>query len=194
LIKYILKNYSFKEFFVTIADEYLWSVLKHVPGIEGLLSRRAYLKAFSRSCGHDVVLERNVFIRCTANLSLGNNVFINRDVHLAAWGGIEIGDNAAIGPRVVVITNDHKFLTAGTNYQSRQFVKRPVRIGANSIIGANCYLNPGVTIGKNCIVAAGTAVFADIPDGAQVSGQVCDLYVRNMKKSLKNLSNDGEQV
>jgi maltose O-acetyltransferase len=187
LIKYILKNYSLKELVVTLADEYLWSIMKHFPGIEGVLGRRAYLKLFARRCGHDVVLERNVFVRCTSNLSLGNNVFINRDVHLAALGGIEIGDNVAIGPKVVIITNDHKFLTAGTDYQSRQFVKKPVRIGANSIIGANAYINPGVTIGQNCIVAAGTAVFVDVPDGVQVSGQVCDLYVRNMKKSVKNL-------
>jgi maltose O-acetyltransferase len=187
LIKYILKNYSLKEFVVALADEYLWSILKHIPSIEGLVLRRAYLNVFARRCGHDVVVERNVFIRCASNLSLGNNVFINRDVHLAALGGIEIGDNVAIGPRVVIITNDHKFLTAGTNYRSRQFIRKPVKIGSNSIIGANSYLNPGVTIGENCIVAAGTSVFVDIPDGMAVSGQVCDLYVRTMKKSLKNL-------
>lgn len=188
MIRDILKNYSLKEFAVTLADEYLWSLLKHVPGIEGVLGRRAYLKIFARNCGQDVVLERNVFVRCASNLAIGDNVFINRDVHLAAFGGIEIGDNVGIGPRVIIVTNDHKFLTAGTNYRSRQFVKKPVKIGKNSIIGANSFLNPGVTIGQNCIVAAGTAVFVDIPDGMQVSGQVCDLYVRNMKKSLKNLT------
>lgn len=187
MIKYILKNYSLKEFVISLLDEYIWSVLKHIPGIEGILCRRTYLRVFASSCGHDVIVERNVFIRCVSNLTVGNNVFINRDVHLAALGGIEIGDNVAIGPRVVIITNDHKFFTAGTDYQSRQFVKKAVKIGANSIIGANSYLNPGITIGESCIVAAGTAVFVDIPDGAHVSGHVCDLYVRNMKKSLNNL-------
>jgi acetyltransferase-like isoleucine patch superfamily enzyme len=186
LIKYILANYSFKELAVTITDEYLWSILKHVPGIEGLFVRKAYLKLFARKCGRGVVFERNVFVRCASNLSIGDNVFINRDVHLAALGGIEIGDNVAIGPKVVIITNDHKFSTAGTDYQSREFVKKPVKIGANSIIGSNCYINPGVSIGANCIVAAGTAVFLDIPDNTQVSGQVCDLYSRNMKRTLKN--------
>lgn len=186
MIKYILANYSFKELAVTIADEYLWSILKHLPGIEGVFARRTYLRLFAQKCGHNVVLERNVFIRCASNLSLGNNVFINRDVHLAALGGIEIGDNVAIGPRVVIITNDHKFSTAGTDYQSRKFVKRPVKIGPNSIIGSNCYINPGVTIGANCIIAAGTSVFLDIPDNTEVSGQVCDLYSRNMKRTLKN--------
>ena len=187
MINYILKNYSLKELIVTIFDEYVWSLIKHIPGIEGLLCRRLYLRLFAFSCGADVVLEKNVFIRCSSNLKVGNNVFINRDVHLAALGGIEIGDNVAIGPRVVIITNDHKFFTASTSYQTRRFVKKPVKIGANSIIGANSYLNPGITIGENCIVAAGTSVFVDLPDDVQVSGQVCDLYVRNMKKTLKNI-------
>ena len=187
MIKYILKNYSFAEFLVAVADEYFWPVAKHIPGIEGVLCRRSYLKIFALKCGRNVVFERNVFIRSASNLSIGSNVFINRDVHLAALGGIKIGDNVALGPKVVIITNDHKFMTVGTDYRSRQFVKKPVKIGNNSIIGANSYINPGVTIGDNCIVAAGTSVFVDIPDEMQVSGQVCDLYVRNMKKSIKNI-------
>jgi len=186
LVKYILSNYSLKELFSTIFDEYIWSILKHLPGLEGMFLRKTYLKCFTKKCGKSVVVEKNVFIRSSSNLILGNNVFINRDVHLAAFGGIEIGDNVAIGPRVVMITNDHKFSTLGTNYQSRSFVKKPIKIGNNSIVGSNCYLNPGISIGDNCIVAAGTSVFIDIPDNTTVSGQVCDLYSKNMKKTIKN--------
>jgi maltose O-acetyltransferase len=186
LILYILKNYSFKEFFASLADDYLWSLFKHIPGIEGILFRRFYLKIFSSRCGQGVVFERNVFVRCSSNLLLGDDVFINRDVHLAALGGLQIGNNVAIGPKVVIITNDHKFLTVGTNYRSREFVKKQVKIGSNSVIGANSFINAGVTIGDDCIIAAGTSVFVDIPDGMQVSGQVTDLYVRNIRKSLKN--------
>jgi hypothetical protein len=42
-----------------LTDEYLWSVLKHIPGIEGVLGRRTYLKAFARNCGSNVIFERN---------------------------------------------------------------------------------------------------------------------------------------
>lgn len=188
MIKYIIANYSFKELISSIFDEYIWSILKHIPSLEGVFLRRLYLKVFSKKCGSDVVLEKNVFIRSSSNLVIGNNVFINRDVHLAALGGIVIGSNVAIGPRVVMITNDHKFVTSGTNYQSRTFIKKAIKIGENSIIGSNCYINPGVTIGNNCIVAAGTSVFVDIPDNTTVSGQVCDLYSRNMKKTLRNFN------
>lgn len=187
MIRYIIENYSFKEFFVTISDEYIWSILKHIPSLEGVFLRRFYLKVLSQRCGKGVVIEKNVFIRCSSKLIIGDNVFINRDVHLAALGGINIGKNVAIGPKVVLVTNDHKFLTVGTNYRSRNFIKKGIKIGANSIIGANSFINPGVTIGDNCIIAAGTSVFVDIPDGMQVSGQVTDLYFRNLKKSFKNM-------
>jgi len=186
LIKYILKNYSLKDFLSSLTDEYIWSFIKHLPGIEGVFIRRMYIKAFSKKCGRGFVIEKNVFIRCSCQLSIGNNVFINRDVHLAALGGLCIGHNVAIGPKVVIITNDHKFFTLGTSYQSRSFVTKQIKIGSNTIIGANCYINAGVTIGDNCIVAAGTSIFVNIPDGMQVSGQVTDLYVRNLKKSLRN--------
>ncbi len=186
MLKYIVSNYSLKELISSVCDEYLWSVLKHLPGFEGIALRKLYLRIFSASCGNKVVFERNVFVRCSSNLSIGDNVFINRDVHLAALGGITIGDNVAIGPRVVIITNDHKFSTLDTQYQKRAFVKRRVTIGNNTIIGSNCYLNPGVTIGNNCIISAGTAVNIDIPDNTTVSGQVVDLFSKNMKKSVRN--------
>ena len=129
MIQYILKNYSPKEFFTSLTDEYLWSLLKHLPGIEGILLRRFYMKVFSSRCGQGVVFERNVFVRCSSSLLLGDDVFINRDVHLAALGGLQIGNNVAIGPKVVIITNDHKFMTVGTNYRSREFVKKQVKNG-----------------------------------------------------------------
>ena len=187
MISYALKQYKLKELICVAFDEYFWSFLKHVPGLEGVWLRRLYLKTFSNTCGSDLIVERNVFIRSSSNLSIGSGVFINRDVHIAAKGGVVIGDQVAIGPKVTIITNDHRFLVRGTEYQGRDFSMRKVTIGDNTIIGSNSYINAGVTIGSNCVISAGTNVNIDIPDNTAVSGQVLDLFHRNMKKSLRSL-------
>lgn len=187
MIKYVLKNYSFKSLITVIFDEYIWSIFKHIPGVEGIFLRRLYLKIFSNSCNMNVTLQRNIHIRNSNKINFGNNIYINRDCHIDAYGGIDFGDNVGIGPKTVIITNDHSFITQGNNYYERKFIPRKVTIGNNTIIGSNCYLNPGITIGENCIIASGTNVFVDIPDNTKVSSSYLDKYTHNMKKSIKNL-------
>ncbi|OGT09880.1 MAG: hypothetical protein A2X77_04745 [Gammaproteobacteria bacterium GWE2_42_36] len=188
MIVNILKNYRFKQLLCVFFDEYLWSICKHIPGIEGLFIRRMYLKMFSKKCGPGVILQRSVHLRSTYNLQIGKNVFINRGVHIDAFGGVEIGEGAALGPHVVIITGDHGFLPKGTMYQKRGLSSRPVIIGNNSMICANSYIGAGVKIGKNCVIAAGTSVLVDVPDNAVISNSPADLYSRSMKKTLKNFA------
>lgn len=187
MIKYVLKNYTLKSLLTVIFDEYLWSIFKHIPGIEGVLLRRLYLKAFSRTSDNNITLQRNIHIRNSDKINFGKNIYINRDCHLDAYGGIDLGDNVGIGPKTVIITNDHSFLTQGNNYYERKFIPRKVTIGQNTIIGSNCYINPGVTIGENCVIASGSNIFIDIPDNTKVSSSFIDKYTQNMKKSIRNL-------
>jgi len=187
LIKYVLSNYDLKSIINVVLDEYLWSILKHIPSIEGVLLRRVYLKLSAKSYRGGLTIQRSTHIRSSREIDFGANIYINRDCHIDAFGGLKLGDNVGIGPKTVIITNDHSFITQGNDYYKRKFIPRKIHIGENTIIGSNCYINPGVTIGKNCIIASGSNIFIDIPDNTKVSDSYLDKYTTNMKKSIRNI-------
>lgn len=92
------------------------------------------------------------------NIKLGKNVFINSGCHFQDNGGIEIGDGTMIGPRTVIVTLNHDL-----NPQTRlSATPEPVKIGKNVWIGANCTILPGVTIGDNSVIGAGSVVVKSI--------------------------------
>lgn len=158
-----------------------------MPGIEGIFFRRWYLNLFAKSTGKNLTIQRSVHIRSSNSILFGNNIYINRDCHIDGYGGIDLGDNVGIGPKTVIITNDHSFITKGNNYYERKFIPRKVVIGNNTIIGSNCYINPGVIIGENCVIASGSNIFVNIPDNTKVSSSYLDKYTENMKKSIRNI-------
>ncbi|WP_129045437.1 DapH/DapD/GlmU-related protein [Companilactobacillus metriopterae] len=100
------------------------------------------------------------------NITLGKNIFINRDVFLVDLGGITIEDDVLIGPRVTLITVNH--LEEPT--KRRDLSLDPITIKKGAWIGANATILPGVTVGKNSIVAASATVTKDVPDNTIVGG------------------------
>jgi maltose O-acetyltransferase len=81
---------------------------------------------------------------------------------------VSIGDGTWIGPAVQIYTADHPRDAAlrRAGLQSG----RPVSIGNNVWIGGGAIILPGVTIGDDAIVAAGSVVTRDVPPGATVAG------------------------
>lgn len=65
-----------------------------------------------------------------------------------------------------------------------------IRIGARTFIGCNCTILPGVTVGKRCVIGAGSVVTKDVPDGCVVAGvPACVLmtteeYARKCKERM----------
>jgi len=74
--------------------------------------------------------------------------------YIQAGNGIIIGDNVMFGPGVKIISANHDV----SNKDRRWIKKRPIRIGDNCWIGANSVILPGVILGDNTIVGAGTVV------------------------------------
>ncbi len=95
----------------------------------------------------------NVFIE--NDVKIGNNVTVKCGVQL--WDGVELEDNVFIGPNVT-FTND-KF-PRSKRYPDI-FMKTVVKKGAS--IGANATILPGITIGENSMIAAGSIVTRDVP-------------------------------
>ena len=100
------------------------------------------------------------------NIKLGKNVFINSGCHFQDNGGIEIGDGTMIGPRAVIVTLNHDL-----NPQTRlTATPKPVKIGKNVWIGANCTILPGVSIGDNSVIGAGSVVVKSIASNVVAVG------------------------
>jgi len=82
---------------------------------------------------------------------------------------ITIGNNVTITAGVKLITHDGS-LSLVRDAQGRRFYYAPIQIGDDVFIGVNSIILPGVTIGREVVVAAGSVVTKDIPSGVVVAG------------------------
>ncbi|MGF6906903.1 DapH/DapD/GlmU-related protein [Fusobacterium sp. PH5-44] len=135
-------------------------------------------KLFSKLIGKNVDDSFRIFLPfysdCGKNISIGKNVFINSGCHFQNQGGIILGDGVLIGHNVTLATLNHGFSPEdrGTLYPA------PIRLGRNVWIGSNSVIVPGVTIGDNAIIAAGSVVTKDVLPNMIVGGNPA----RNIKK------------
>ncbi|GAQ00233.1 acetyltransferase [Companilactobacillus farciminis] len=93
------------------------------------------------------------------NIKFGKNIFINCDVTMVDIGKIIIEDYVIIGPNTTLLT---------TNYQTKN--KAPIVIKQKANIGANVTIMPGVTIGKEAVVLAGSVVTKNVLANTVVMG------------------------
>ena len=102
------------------------------------------------------------------NIRLGAGAFLNFNCVILDVAAVEIGEAAQIGPAVQIYAADHPRDPA----QRRAGLElgRPVRIGANTWIGGGAIILPGVTVGDDAIVGAGSVVTRDVAPGATVVG------------------------
>ena len=101
-------------------------------------------------------------------IKIGKNVTVNQNCTFLDNAPIEIGDNCLIGPDCHFYTPQHPF-----DYeQRRKPIEKslPIKIGADSWIGGNVTICPGVTIGERCIVGAGSVVTHDVESDTMVAG------------------------
>lgn len=103
---------------------------------------------------------------CGKNIHLGKNVFINAGCRFQDQGGIYIGSGTLIGHNVVIATLNHAFEPE----RRGDMFPASVRIGKNVWIGSCSVIIPGVTIGDNAIIGAGSVVTRDIPENAVAAG------------------------
>lgn len=103
----------------------------------------------------------NVSFRIYDNgvVSIGDNCFFNDGCSINCQKDILIGDNVIFGQNVMLFDHDHDYKNDMSN-----FVKGTIKIGNNVWIGANSIILKGVTIGDNCVIAAGSIVKNDIEE------------------------------
>jgi acetyltransferase-like isoleucine patch superfamily enzyme len=93
------------------------------------------------------------------NISLGKRVFINSGCRFQDQGGITIGDDCLIGHNAVIATLQHDIAPT----RRSDLIPSPVVIGRNVWLGANVTVLPGVTIGDDAVIGAGSIVTKYVP-------------------------------
>ena len=101
----------------------------------------------------------------------GKNVYANFNLTLVDDTHIYVGDYTMLGPNVVLATAGHPVLPE-LREKAYQF-NMPVHIGRNCWLGAGVIVLPGVTIGDNTVIGAGSVVTKDIPSNVVAVGNPC---------------------
>ena len=100
-------------------------------------------------------------------LDLAERVFINQGCTFLDYAGIRLGRGVMVGPKATFITMGHPV----DPHERRQFLTgAPIDVAENVWIGAGATILPGVSIGRDAVVAAGTVVADDVPAGTLVAG------------------------
>jgi maltose O-acetyltransferase len=130
--------------------------------------RKPLLAEHLGQIGQKCAVRAPFFVDYGYNVYLGEGVFMNYGCVLLDVCMIHIGDFTQIGPGVQLYTADHP-RDASQRRAGIEF-GRPIKIGANVWIGGHAIILPGVTIGDNAIIGAGSVVTRDVPSGARVAG------------------------
>ena len=102
------------------------------------------------------------------NISLGARVFLNFNCVILDVVAVSIGEGTQVGPAVQMLAADHPrdpaMRAAGMEFG------RPIRIGRNVWIGGGAIILPGVTVGDDAVIGAGSVVTRDVPAGRTALG------------------------
>ncbi len=105
------------------------------------------------------------------HVHFGRMVYANYGLTMVDDTHIYVGDCTMFGPNVVVATAGHPILPELREQQYQYNI--PVRIGRNCWIGAGAIILPGITVGDNVVVGAGSVVTRDLPDSVVAVGNPC---------------------
>lgn len=134
--------------------------------------RAELLKEMLGDCGEDVYIEAPFYANFGGkHCHFGNMVYANYHLTCVDDTHIYIGDYTMIGPNVTIATAGHPILPE-LREQVYQY-NMPVHIGRNCWIGAGAILMPGVTVGDNTVIGAGSVVTKNIPADVVAVGNPC---------------------
>jgi len=123
------------------------------------------LRAFGAQIGNDVVIRENVNISFPWRLTVGDHVWIGEDVGILSLAQVTIESNCCISQRAYLCTGSHDFRS-----ETFDLITKSITIRSGSWVAAGAIILPGVTVGPNSVVSAGSAVNRDVAPSTTVRG------------------------
>ena len=133
--------------------------------------RDGLIREILGACGRHVCIEGPFYCDYGYNIEVGENFFANYNFTVLDVAKVRIGDYAMIAPNVAIYTAGHPLHPVSRN--SGYEYGSPVSIGDNVWICAGVIVLPGVTIGANSVIGAGSIVTKDIPANVVALGNPC---------------------
>lgn len=107
------------------------------------------------------------------HITVGDNFYANYNCTILDVASVEIGDNVFFAPNVSIYTAGHPVHHEARNSMYEYGIS--VKIGNNVWIGGNTVITPGVTIGEDSVIGAGSVVTKDVPSGVIAAGNPCKI-------------------
>lgn len=136
--------------------------------------REEILRGLFGRVGQKVYVEPNLFCGFGYNIEVGENFYANNNCVFVDPAKITFGDNVFIAPNCAFYTAGHP-LDAERRNLGYEYAY-PITVGDDVWFGGNCVVLPGVTIGSNVVIGAGSVVKDDIPSGVLAFGNPCRVY------------------
>lgn len=134
-------------------------------------ARSALLHKILGSISGNILIEQPFHCDYGYNIHVGDNFYANHNLVILDEAPVTFGDNVFIAPNCGFYTAGHP-LEAGERRKGLEYAK-PITVGNDVWIGGNVVVLPGVTIGDNCVIGAGSVVVRDIPAGSMAAGNPC---------------------
>lgn len=119
----------------------------------------------------DILIEQPFYCDYGYNIAVGENFYANFNLVILDEAPVTFGDNVFIAPNCGFYTAGHPIDPSERNKGLEYAL--PIKVGDNVWIGAGVQVLPGVTIGGNCVIGAGSVVVKDIPSDSVAAGNPC---------------------
>jgi maltose O-acetyltransferase len=133
--------------------------------------RDAILRELCAEVGQGVFVEPPLRCDYGWNIRIGRKTFVNFGLIALDAAPITIGEHCQIGPGVQLLTSTHTI--APDPRRLGEESAAPISVGPNVWLGGAAIVCPGVTIGEDSVIGAGSVVTKDIPRGVVAAGNPC---------------------
>ena len=132
---------------------------------------RKIIRKILGSIKGDFLIEQPFMCDYGYNIHIGSNFYANHNLVILDCAQVRFGDNVFIAPNCGFYTAGHP-IDAKERNKGLEYA-RPITVGNDVWIGANVCVLPGVTIGDDCVIGAGSVVVKDIPPHSVAVGNPC---------------------
>lgn len=148
-----------------------------------LTKRQDLIKKIIGNCGNNFLLEQPIKFDYGENITIGERFYSNYNLTILDGAKVTFGNDCFIGPNCSFYTAVHPF---DYNLRNQGLEKAfPITVGDNVWFGGGVTVLPGINIGSNVVIGAGSVVTKDIPANVIAAGNPCKI-INTIEKGVEN--------